>query len=66
MKMLTVILVLFVLAVTANSQTTRAVPPKSDLFNFKSGNDLLHDCQQSEMSSAGICMGYILGVLVHD
>jgi Rap1a immunity proteins len=31
--------------------------------SFKSGHDLLHDCQQPEMSSAGICAGYILGVL---
>jgi hypothetical protein len=28
---------------------------------LKSGNDLLHDCQQR--SSAGVCVGYILGVL---
>jgi hypothetical protein len=63
MKILTAILVLFVLTGTANAQTTRAVPPNSNSVSFKSGNDLLHDCQQPEMSSAGICMGYILGVL---
>ncbi len=63
MNIWTAILVFVVFAGTANAQTTRAVPPKSDSFSFKSGNDLLHDCQQPEMSSAGVCIGYILGVL---
>jgi hypothetical protein len=63
MKILTVILFLFVFASTANAQTSRAAPTKSDSFNFKSGSDLLHDCEQPEMSSAGVCTGYILGVL---
>lgn len=63
MKILTVILLLFFFAGTPHAQTGRAVSPKSDSFNFKSGNDLLHDCEQPEMSSAGVCIGYILGVL---
>jgi Rap1a immunity proteins len=63
MKIVTAVLVFFILASIGNAQTTRAVPPKPEPLSFKSGNDLLHDCQQPEMSSAGICMGYILGVL---
>ncbi len=57
------ILMFLAFAGTATAQSTRAAPPKSESFSFKSGNDLLHDCQQPEMSSAGVCIGYILGVL---
>jgi hypothetical protein len=35
----------------------------SPAHNFKSGNELLTDCQQPQVSSAGVCAGYILGVL---
>ncbi len=63
MKILAIVVLLFVFGGTTNAQTSRAVPPKSDSFNFKSGNDLLHDCEQPEMSSAGVCIGYILGAL---
>jgi Rap1a immunity proteins len=38
-------------------------PANTKPHNFKSGSDLLHDCQEPQMSSAGICAGYILGVL---
>jgi hypothetical protein len=42
---------------------TKSGPANSKAHNFKSGSDLLHDCQEPQMSSAGVCSGYILGVL---
>jgi hypothetical protein len=42
-----------------------ASPPNLTISvqRFKSGDDLITDCQRPQMSSAGICTGYILGVL---
>ena len=47
---------------SAGGTTTELVNTMAS-HQFKSSNDLLRDCQQPEVSSAGLCAGYILGVL---